>query len=482
MESEHQDLGYIFYPRAVAVAGASKRPGFTPGKGFLQALLRSGYRGRIYPLNPSGGEILGLKAYTNILEVPETVDHVICCIPAPHTPQLMKECVAKGVGVVHLFTAGFGETGTEEGRRLEEEIVNIARRGGIRIVGPNCMGLLCPDSGLSFFTTAQAKGGRVAFLSQSGGNAQELVNMAAIRGLGFSKIISYGNAADLNEADFLHYLARDGDSEIVAAYIEGVRDGQRFTQALREAARTKPVIILKGGRTGAGTRAANSHTGSLAGSSVVWHTLCRQTGAMQVTNLDELVDLVLAFVYLSPPQGRRAGVVGMGGGRSVLSADDCESDGLIVPPFPSEVRQGLREFTPEAGTSVRNPIDSSPVVALNIQYFSRTLELVARSEVIDFLIAYLYAEVPLYADMPHLLQQHAEAIVQAAKTLGKPLAVVLATSGAPQTANTVFEAQQTCLRAGLPVYPSIGRAAQAISRFIGYHEDRGGSSPAGDRM
>ena len=475
MESETQDLGYIFYPRSVAVAGASKRPGFAPGKGFLQALLRSGYRGGVYPLNSSGGEVLGLKAYTNISDVPEAVDHVICCIPAPHTPQLMKECVAKGVRVVHLFTAGFAETGTEEGRRLEEEIVNIARRGGIRVIGPNCMGLICPDSGLSFFTAAQARRGPVAFLSQSGGNAQELVNMASVRGLGFSKIISYGNAADLNEADFLHYLARDGESEIVAAYIEGVRDGQRFAQALGEAARTKPVILLKGGRTGAGTRAANSHTGSLAGSSVIWHTLCRQTGAMQINNVDELVDLVLAFVYLSPPQGRKVGVVGMGGGRSVLSADDCESAGLIVPQFPLEVRQRLREFTPEAGTSVRNPVDSSPVVALNIQYFSRTLELVALSGVVDSLIVYLYAEIPLYADMPHLLQQHAEAIVQAAKDFGKPLAVVLATSGAPRAANMVFEAQQTCLRAGVAVYPSIGRAARAISRFIGYHEDRGGS-------
>ncbi|MFQ5826522.1 MAG: CoA-binding protein, partial [Dehalococcoidia bacterium] len=452
-ERETDDLGYMFYPRSVAVAGASSRPEMTPGKRFVQALLESDYGGGVYPLNSTGGEVLGLRAYTSILDVPEPVDHVICSIPAPRTPQLMRECVAKGVKVVHLFTAGFSETGTEEGRRLEAEIVSLARQGGIRIVGPNGMGLLCPDSGLSFFTTVLARGGPVAFLSQSGGNAQEVIQAGGSRGLGFSKVISYGNAADLNEADFLGYLARDTASEIIAAYIEGVRDGQRFAQALAEASETKPVIVLKGGRTTAGTRAANSHTGSLAGNSAIWHALCRQTGTMEVQSLDELVDLLVAFMYLSLPQGRRVGVVGMGGGRSVLSSDECESAGLIVPQFSMEVRQSLSEIIPEAGTSVRNPIDSAPAVAQNIEHYSRTLEIVAQGEGTDFLIVYLYADVPMYDDTPHLLQRHVEAAIQAARTSGKPAAMVLATSGAMWMANTVYEAQQACLRAGLAVYP-----------------------------
>ncbi|MFQ5827504.1 MAG: hypothetical protein ACE5IA_09150, partial [Dehalococcoidia bacterium] len=174
----------------------------------------------------------------------------------------------------------------------------------------------------------------------------------------------------------------------------------------------------------------------------------------------------------SPPQGRRVGVVGLGGGRSVLSSDECESAGLIVPQFSREVRQRLSEIIPEAGTSVRNPIDSAPAVAQNIEYYSRTLEIVAQSEGTDFLIVYLHAEVPMYADTPTLLQRHVEAVIKVAQTFGRPLAIVLSTSGAVWMANTVYEAQQACLRAGLAVYPSIGRAAWAIGRFIGYHEDR----------
>ncbi len=473
-ERENGDLGYMFYPRSVAVAGASNRAGFSPGRRFVAALVRSGFGGGVYPLNSTGGEVEGLKAYTSILDVPEPLDHVISSIPAAGTPQLMRDSIAKGVKVVHLFTAGFSETGTEEGRRLEAEILSIARKGGIRIVGPNGMGLLCPESGLSFFTTALALKGSVGLLSQSGGNAQELIHAATLEGLGFSKVVSYGNAADLNETDYLEFLASDSSTEIIAGYIEGVRDGGRFPRVLARAAQKKPVILLKGGRTAAGGRAASSHTGSLAGSRAVWQALCRQTGAIDVRNLEEIVDLIKTFTYLSLPRGRNVGVVGLGGGRSVLSSDDCEGAGLNVPQFPEETRRSLSEMIPEAGTSVRNPIDSAPVVVQNLELFARTLGLVARSEVIDFLMVFLYAEVPMYADNPALLQGHIDTVMKAAPTLGKPVVLVLGTGGAEWIAKEVHEARETCLRAGFPIFSSVESAARAISRYIGYHEDRDG--------
>ena len=254
-------------------------------------------------------------------------------------------------------------------------------------------------------------------------------------------------------------------------YIEGVKDGRQFVQALTEAAGTKPMIILKGGQTTAGTRATKSHTGSLAGSIDIWEALFCQAGAMQVGHLDELIDLALAFAYLSCPRGRRVGIVTFGGGRGVLSADECEGAGLIVPQFPAEVTRKLREFTPDVGTNMRNPVDSAARVLMNLQYLSQTLEIVARSEVVDSLIFYMYAEF-LYIDTPHLMQQHVEAAAEVARTVGKPMAVVLSTSGDPRAQNAVLEAQQTCSRAGLPAYPTIGRAARAISRFISYYENR----------
>ncbi|MBE0480805.1 MAG: CoA-binding protein [Dehalococcoidia bacterium] len=471
MATSALDLDFLFYPQSVAIAGATNSTLFAPGKRYVQSLIKSGFKGKIYPLNSSGEDVLGLKSYRSIREVPGTVEHVISCIPAPATPQLVRDAIEKNAKVVTLFTSGFSEIDAEEGQVIERELLEVARRGGVRLLGPNCMGLICPESGLAFFTSHVARKGPLAFLAQSGGHAHELVAIGALRGLGFTKIISYGNGADLNESDFLRYLAGDPETRIIATYIEGVKNGPEFAQALSETAAAKPVIALKGGKSSAGARAASSHTGSLAGSARVWDILFRQAGVLAVNDIEEMADLCLAFSHLRPPQGRRVGIITFGGGRGVLATDECQRAGMVVPPFPPELCRKLGEFTPGVGTNVKNPVDSTAKVAYKIKEFRTTVELVAACEEIDLLLVYLYADF-LYPDISNLLQDHTKVVVEAAHEFGKPVAMVLSTCGTLEVTDMVLQSQQIAAQGGIPTYPTVSRAARSLGRFIQHHEGR----------
>lgn len=299
------DLEYLFHPKSVAIVG-----GF---QGFLQALLSLEYKGRIYPVHPGEGEIFGFKIYPSIRDIPDTVDHVIVAVPAQHVPQLITDCSAKGVKAIHIFAAGFSEIEDEDGKRQQAEVVAAAQQAGIRIIGPNCMGLYCPKAGLAFGEGAPKESGPVGFSSQSGGNSVYAIDEGAARGIYFSKVISYGNACDLNETDFLEYFTHDPETEIIALYIEGIKDGRSFIQALRQATKMKPVIVYKGGITESGGRAVASHTANISGQDTVWRSLLKQAGAIQVDSMDELLDIVLLFRYMPPPKGRNAAIIGTGG-------------------------------------------------------------------------------------------------------------------------------------------------------------------------
>lgn len=475
LSQEGQGLEYIFHPGSIALVGVTSDPANFMGLGFLKGLQEFGYDGQIYPINPKASQILGLKAYPSIRDVPGPVDHVISLIPAPLTPQLIEDCGAKGVKVVHLFTAGFGETGEEEGKRLEAELLALARRVGARIIGPNCMGIHYAKNRVTFdmgLPEEAKESGNISFLSQSGANAVSLVHMGQFRGLRFNKVVSYGNAIDLNESDFLEHFAVDPDTEIIAAYIEGIKDGPRFRRALMEAAAVKPVIILKGGRTAAGTGAISSHTGALAGSEEIWDVLLKQTRAIRVYSLDELSDLLVVFRHLPPLTGRNVAVVGGGGGASVEAADHCESVGLFVPVLPPEIRRQLREFTPVAGSSVRNPVDTISMFVP--QELSRTIELIASYDRIDFIIFHIELGISFLQSQQGraIVEAGLEALIETAGRIDKPVVVVPRYGGRPQGISVLAENQERCVNAGLPVFASIERAALAISRFISYHEAR----------
>jgi len=465
------DLECIFHPRSIAVVGASSSPS-NMGYGYMRWLKKLNFKGRIYPINPNSDEVLGIRAYPSIRDAPPPVDYVICNIPAHLAPQLAEDCVATRVKVLQLFTAGFGETGEEEGVRLERELADIAWRGNLRVIGPNCLGVYCPKTGLAFSGIDLPRdSGPVAFISQSGSNASELTSVGCLRGIRFSKVISYGNACDLNETDFIEYLARDPDTEIIAAHIEGTKNGPGFIKALREATSSKPVITLKGGASESGNRAVASHTGSLGGANTTWNALCKQLGVIQVNNLDELACLLLAFLYLSVPKGRNVGIIGIGGGASVQATDDCNAVGLFVPPFPEETRVELKKFTPQAGSSTANPVDSSMMFSPGGSY--KTIEIAAACSQIDLLIIYVLLDWPLrQREGLNTMESVTDSIIRAGKTIEKPMAIVLHTSGALPAWQGLLQLQERCQEAGFPVFHTVGSAALALSRFIQYHENR----------
>lgn len=464
------DLESIFHPRSIAIVGASNNPRRAINRFFLYPLLEFGYKGRIYPINPTASEIAGLKVYPSIMDIPGPVDHVTCAIRATLTPQLMRECVAKGVKLIQLYTSGFSETGEEKGIRLEKEIVEIARQGGVRVLGPNCMGIYCPDSRISYEDFFSKQSGNVGLLSQSGGNSIEAAQFASVRAVYFSKVVSYGNACDINEAELLEYFAHDPQTKIITGYIEGTRDGRRFIKALQEATETKPVIILKGGTTQAGTKAAASHTGALAGSNIIWESLFRQLGVMQVYDLEELFDLALLFQHFKPVRGRKLGIVGSGGGASVLITDSCEREQLIIPSFPQEIRRRLREIVPEEadpGTIVRNPVDFS-TTWVRPGVFPALLETMDKYDGIDFILIYL----GLFPGGDEIEAKVIDSIIETKRNIIKPIVMVLRYKHAPQVGKLALDLQKKCAGGGIPVFSSFARATRAINTFIQYHEQR----------
>lgn len=347
-------LEHVFHPKTVAVIGASDHDGFS------QALMSTKLRDSLFLVNPKYKELHGKRCYASILDIEGGIDYVVIAVPALNVPQVLTECIAKGVRTAHVFTAGFSETGLQERKLLEDEVKEIAR-GRIDLIGPNCMGIHCPRSGLTFIPDASTREGPVGVISQSGTFAEQFLSIGKLRNIEFSKVISYGNAIDLDCPDFLEYLAHDSETEVIALYMEGTRNGERLKAAMMEAARLKPVVALKGGVTAHGRRAASSHTGSLAGSPEIWSSLFRQTGVIQVDNFDELLDATLALSCARLPAGKGTAIITNSGGFSVLETDICAKAGLEVPPFTEETTAELRKMVPLAGTSINNPLDAWPI-------------------------------------------------------------------------------------------------------------------------
>jgi acyl-CoA synthetase (NDP forming) len=472
-------LDYIFHPRSVAVVGASTQ--FGPagmGAAFLISIQDMGFEGGLYPVNPKHEEIMGIKCYPNLLAIPGPVDHVIFSVPVRAVLDVVEDCIAKGVKTMHFFTAGFSETGEEEGAELEREVVRRARQAGIRLIGPNCIGIYCPAAKIAFGPGSPRAPGPVGFLSQSGGNAADLLSVAAPRGIRFSKAISYGNAADLNESDFLEYLTEDPETRIIAAYIEGVKDGRRFFRAMRRAAARKPVIVLKGGRTESGGRAVFSHTASLAGSLAVFKALVRQVGAVEVDSVDELADMLTIFRFFErPPAGRGVGVVGGGGGFSVFAADEVDEAGLKAPVLSRRVQEELRRFTPVAGTSVRNPVDTMAI--MDPARLAETLCLVAGDEAVDVVLSHAgfgwgpgRVATAMGLDLSKLIDAVIDSLVRAREAVKKPIVVVMYTPPLLEATEYSLRFQDRAWRQGFPVFPSIPRAATAIARMVSWQEMR----------
>jgi len=350
-----KEFDYIFNPKSIAVIGASHTDDFT------RSLMKTEKtRDNLFLVNPNHKELFGKKCYPSILDIEEEVDYVVIAVSALLVPQILRDCIEKGIKVAHVFSSGFSETGIAKRIKLEHELKEITK-GKIRLIGPNCFGIHCPKSGLSFNPEASTEEGPVGVVSQSGTFADLFIDIGKIRNIKFSKVISYGNGIDLDCPDFLEYLAEDDETKVIALYIEGIRDGRRLKSALREAASKKPIVALKGGVTEHGSRAAASHTGSLAGSPQIWRAFFEQACVVQVESFDELVNTILAISCSPLPSGKGVSIITHSGGFSVLETDICVKAGLEVPQFGEKTLRKLKKLVPVAGTSIRNPLDAWPL-------------------------------------------------------------------------------------------------------------------------
>jgi succinyl-CoA synthetase alpha subunit len=488
-------LEYIFHPRSIAVVGISADlPKFWMRQLYFDALLRSGYPGQIYLVNPKGGELAGYPIYRSLTEVPGQVDHVVASIPAKYTPALMKECRAKGVKVVHMFASGFAETGEPDRIELQNQLVKIARQGNMRIIGPNCLGIYYPKGKIGLSPDFPADSGTIGFLCQSGGNTDFMVRLAATRGLRFSKVVSYGNACDINECDLIDYYADDPETDVIAAYIEGVTDGRRFAQVIKRAASVKPVVIYKGGYTEGGLRAAASHTGSLAGADAVWEGVVRQAGATRVHSIEEMVDMLVALLRMKPPEGPNVLVIGVGGGASVMATDEIERAGLRMAKMPPGIREQLKEFIDLANSMLRNPIDAGPVnshdgfdflvnsanmrpmEALRNQAgkeagrdWKRLHDVVARWPDLDLVVFHHGFDInPIPVD-EYAVVGAAGLMAIASLQFKLPKAIVLHSTVKDSTWQISAELRSLCVELGLPLFLSMRGAATAIKRLMDFH-------------
>ena len=449
------DLSAVFEPRSVAVVGASNNPD-KAGFNILENLLRLGYKGKVYPVNLRAKEVQGLKAYPAVEEIPHQVDTAIIAIPARGVVDVMRGCARKGVKAVIIISGGFSEE-SEEGKRLEEEVVTIARQAGIRIVGPNTTGVFNVQNNFtsSFVSLDRVALGNVAFVAQTGLFLGVLFeHILSSQHFGISKVAGLGNKADVDDADILEYLAKDAQTKVIAMYIEGLSDGRRFLEVAGRTTKEKPIIVFKAGTTEAGAEAALSHTASLAGRSEVFEAACKQAGILRVRSFEEMLDVVKAFSFLPLPRGNRVAVIHYTGAGCVIAADACQREGLELAQLSPATVEAIGRITP-AWHRIRNPIDLWPAIEqVWMEAYDVAIEAALHDEGVDALVVSIFAMPRWETYTPDFDMLQAS---------GKPvLFCVEGNKRLVEEATAKFEGE------GFPVYPQVNRAIFALSYLERY--------------
>ena len=351
-----KSINNLLYPKSVAVAGASASPDKF-GYRVLFNIVNNGYEGRVCPVNPREGRVLGLESFPSVADIPGEIDLAVITVPTAGVRQVIQDCIRKGVKAAIVITAGFSEVGGQ-GAALEAEIGDLARQAGLALAGPNCVGLISTHVKLyCHMMPVYPFKGSIAIVAQSGSVADMIASQLGDRGLGISHLISAGNEAVLRVGDYLDYLAGDDRVSVILAYVEGIRDGRRFIQSAKKVTARKPLIVLKAGGTAAGARAALSHTAALAGDEAIIDSLLRQAGAIRVDDMDAMVDAAAAFSGQPLPRGNRVGIIAPGGGWGVMAADACTRWGLEVPPLDPATLNKLNSILPPTW-SHGNPVDT----------------------------------------------------------------------------------------------------------------------------
>ena len=469
--SPSHDLHKLFHPRSVAVVGASTRRGTTwdSGNAYINGCIRQSFKGRLFPVHPNAKSILGYHCYGSILDIPEPVDLAIICIRASAAKQAIEACAQKGVRFVHMLTAGFGETGQAPDADEEDQIMAIARKAGMRIVGPNCMGLYCPEGGLAWNGELPDRPGSVGLFSQSGQLANMIVRTSAQEDIYFSEVASFGNASDLQAHEFLAYLGEDPKTDVIAGYIEGLKNGRAFFEAAKIATRDKPLVVWKGGQTEGGSRATRSHTAALAGSFQTWQGMCRQAGIISVDSLSEMVHTLAALQRIPLPKGPNAAILGGAGGGSVTMTDMAEKHGLGVPQLSDDTIARLGAVVPVQGSSVKNPLDILPFLT-SAERFKFVMELLKQDPLVDclffsFPLAFIYFEAGRAG-----VNAYMKMIAKAREWLEKPMFIVIESFNAIELMVVSREATENLTALQIPVFPGFEVAARVMMNLKGYHD------------
>lgn len=462
----------LFEPKTVAVVGASTKGGTLPNV-FIRRIRELGYAGAIYPIHPTAEAIDGFKAYRSLGDTPEPVDYAYIAIAAAQVPPLLEEARGR-VRFAQVISSGFGEV--DEGRELQEALAAAARAGGMRLIGPNCLGLYTPRGRITFAEVGPEATGAVGVITQSGGLGTDIIRRGLMRGLKFSGLVTVGNCADIGPSDLVEFYLADAQTRVIGLYIETAVDGRRLFEMLRAARAAKPVVILKGGRTRQGRAAAASHTGALAGDDRAWVALSKQTGCVMTGSLDEFIDTLLAFQALAPQPRhptRRVALFGNGGGASVLATDQFARLGLEVERFEKQTVDELARLKLPPGTSITNPVDA-PVGTLQQEegrVAEKILELIYGSGRPDAVVMHLNLSAFVGRTKDEVLDNLVQAAlrVQARYPGQAHFVLVLRSDGEPalEERKRAFRARAVAL--GVPVYDEIANAGAALAA-LSFHE------------
>lgn len=468
-EPNQTNLDAIFNPKSIAVIGASTRPG-TVGNDLFHNLIFSSFQGTVYPVNPKSECVLGVKTYKSLSEVPGTVDLAIVIVPARFVSGIVDEAAQKGVKAMVVISAGFKETGSE-GATLEQELSEKVKEAGIALIGPNCLGVINTDPTISMnatFARKMPKSGNLAFVSQSGALCTSVLDYAEDRQMGFSKFISFGNKADINEVDLLEYLGRDEKTKVIAMYLEDVTNGRKFIETARRICLEtgKPMLCLKSGRSPEGAKAVSSHTGSLAGSDSVYDALLIQSGAQRVDTISELFDYAAVYCTQSMPKGDRLAIITNAGGPGIMATDAAIRNGLKLAELSDKTKSALKAALP-AAAATNNPVDV--IGDARSDRYAAATRVTMEDPGVDMGLVILTPQ--SMTDIENI----AKIIPEAIKDIGKP--VVCAFMGARDVAAGV----EILRTAGIPNYPfpeDAVRSLSAMCRLVKFLEIPRREAPA----
>ena len=445
----------FFEPKSIAVVGAGRRRG-TIGAEVFHNLMQAGFQGVVYPVNEHARVVGSVHAYPRIIDIPDEIELAIIVVPAEDVESIVDDCIIKGVRGIIIISAGFAETGAE-GRAREQAILEKARAAGVRMIGPNCMGIINTDPEIALnatFSPVYPPAGRVAMSTQSGALGLAILDYARRLNVGISTFVSVGNKADVSSNDLIQYWAEDSRTDIILLYLESFGNPRNFGRIAKRIARNKPIVVVKSGRARAGARAASSHTGALASTDAVASALFRQAGIIRTDTLEELFDVANLLAHQPVPAGHRVAILTNAGGAGILAADACESHGLELPTLTDATVQELRSFLPPTA-SVANPVHM--IACARPEHFEKATRLLLADENVDSLIVIFIP--PLVTDAEAV----AQAIVEGAKNAGcKPvLANFMSAEGVPD------------ILSNIPSYVFPEAAASALSKLTSYGEWRG---------